>query len=408
MPLLRAGLLTGALLVLPAALGAQQASQDKPKGESEIIVTARPLAETEKALADCTARHCPSAEDIKASLRHAENQFLHGDYWAALGTLRQSGGRNRRYREQAGPEFADLMRATALVSRHVGLDDIYRTSTLSAQEVLADTRPPNDPAMLTAELETGDMYGHLSRAAEAENSYRSVLGTATKAGLPDVAASARLRIVNLYIAKAARPAVQGLYLRKAHAILDEMAADPDPRAQRFLLAGKLMVARIAANRGDERELDAALAYYRAHATSLNPVLISAKLVDLRESGLGDGGLVNAANRYPAQLMDGQWLDVSFWVKPDGHVDDVDILRKSKRLTGPWSAEVLKSVRGRRYAPLPLPPLDPGVLRIERYTYTAPFERTTGSKIMKRSPHGRIEIVDLSNDAGAPPPARPAD
>lgn len=398
---LRAGLFAGAMLFAPTALHAQQAAPDKQESP-DIVVIGQPLGETAKTLADCLARKCPPAEDIKATLRHADNQFLHGDYNAALGTLRQSGGRNRRFREQAGPEFADLMRATALVSRHLGEDQLYRTSTLSAQEVLADTLPPNDPTALIARLETGDMYGHLARPYVAENSYRAVLARAKAAGEADVAASAQLRIVNLYIMMAARPASRDVYLRKARDMLAEMSADPDPRAQRFLLAGKLMVARIAAGEGDETEMNAALAYYRAHATSLNPVLITAKAVDLGERWLGNSMFYNAADRYSGRLVDGQWFDATFWVKPDGHVEDVEILRKSKKLTGPWVEAVVKSVSARRYAPLPLPPLDPGVLRIERYTYTASFEETTASAIKHRSPHGRVEIVDLSTDAGDRP------
>jgi hypothetical protein len=398
----RPGLLLGAALLAPAALHAQQAAPDK--SESQIVVTGQPLDETAKALADCLARKCPPAQDIKASLRHAENLFLHGDYDAALGTLRQSGGRNRQYRKDAAPEFADLMRATALVSRHVGEDELYRTSTLSAQEVLADTLPPNDPTALIARLETGDMFGHLGKPLVAENSYRGVLDRARDSGRADIAASARLRLINLYLMIALRPSARDTYLHKARAMLGEMTADRDPQAQRFLLAGKLMMARIAAQNGDETELNAALAYYKAHATTLNPVLISSKAVDLGERFLGDGLFVNGADRYSPQLMDGQWLDVAFWVKPDGHVDDVEIIRKGKKLTGPWSAAVLKSLQARRYAPLALPPLDPGVLRIERYTYTAPFEQATASAIRRRAPHGRVEVVDLSNDAGAPPPS----
>ncbi|MFS2111753.1 hypothetical protein ACCC88_18830 [Sphingomonas sp. Sphisp140] len=397
---LRAAVLGGALLLAPVLAQAQD------KQESDIVVTGTPLDETDKALRDCLARHCPPAEDIKATLRHSENQFLHGDYRGSLGTLRQSGGRNREYRKQVGPEFADLMRATALVSRHLGEDQLYRVSTLSAQEVLADTLPPNDPARLTSQLEIGDMYGHVGRVAEAESNYRDVLGKAKAAGLADIAASARLRIVNLYILLAQSPAAASTYQRKAHAILADMAADPDPRAQRFLLAGKLMVARIAADRGDEKEQNEALAYYKAHATTLNPVLISSKAADLREGRLSDttsfSKSVNGADSRATQQLDGQWFDVSFWVKPDGRVESVDVLRKSKQLAGPWAKAVLDTIASRRYAPLPLPPLDPGVLRIERYTYTSPYRRITETRIMQHSPHGRIEMIDLSNDAGDRP------
>jgi hypothetical protein len=51
-----------------------------------IVVTGASLAETGRRLAGCLARHCPPDEDIAATLAHAENLFVAGDYRQAHAT----------------------------------------------------------------------------------------------------------------------------------------------------------------------------------------------------------------------------------------------------------------------------------------------------------------------------------
>ena len=79
----RTGILLFALASASPALAQQQRAED-PQDNAAIVVTGTPLAESAKRLKDCIARHCPPKEDIDASLAHAENQFIAGDYLTAL------------------------------------------------------------------------------------------------------------------------------------------------------------------------------------------------------------------------------------------------------------------------------------------------------------------------------------
>jgi hypothetical protein len=105
------------------------------------------------------------------------------------------------------------------------------------------------------------------------------------------------------------------------------------------------------------------------------------------------------------------------VKPDGTVDEVDVLRGGVgALTGPrkanatfnevWTMPIVQQIKARRYAPLAGDRNGPGVLRVERYTLTAWLVDGVGSSgkgsRVQTSGAPRFEMLDLSVD----PPARP--
>jgi hypothetical protein len=46
----------------------------------DVVVTGVRLKDTEAALKACIARKCPPKEDIDATMAHAENEFVAGDY----------------------------------------------------------------------------------------------------------------------------------------------------------------------------------------------------------------------------------------------------------------------------------------------------------------------------------------
>jgi len=407
-------LILATLIAAPA--GAQTAPQGsaptKPAASQEIVVIGR-LGASKRALDECIARHCPPAEDIRASIRHAENQFLNGDYQGAWATLDRAKGRTRGRRNEVAAEYADLMRATALITRNLGEDHAYRTSALQARAVLADNRPPGDPLLLAVSLEVGDMYLRTHHVESAENIYRQIQARARAEGAFTTEAAALLRLVSLYVAEAMGSELAHSYLGKAKAVAAEIAARPEPVFRRFDPVARMMVARLAAQLGDSTGLDAAIEAYRSQVGPLVPVVAWAQPPRLDQARMGAPNdvtspgsrdsaasdyipMTRAENRRPGQDFDDQWIDVSFWVRPNGAVEDVAIIRRSKRLSGGWEVPVLRSVSTRRYVPLALSATDPGLLRIERYTLTAPYEKVTGSIIPGRSPMaGRLEVVDLS-------------
>ena len=93
-------------------------------------------------------------------------------------------------------------------------------------------------------------------------------------------------------------------------------------------------------------------------------------------------------------FDKQWIDVGFWITPDGKIQDAEVLRKSGNEAS-WAAAVLKSINDRIYAPLKREPGDPGVYAVERYTFTSLMEDRTGTRVNQRSAKGRIERIDLT-------------
>src|SRR5207237_3043814 len=109
----------------------------------------------------------------------------------------------------------------------------------------------------------------------------------------------------------------------------------------------------------------------------------------------EGGTVNVNTRI-ADTFDRTWIDVGFWVMPDGRVDGLEIIRQ--RGTTDWAEPLLRSIRGRRYT---VSSGDTPTFRLERYTYTADLERVSGTRIMQRGQRARVEYYDLST--GEPPP-----
>jgi hypothetical protein len=77
-------------VVMLAAPAFAQDSQDNSGSGQTIVVTGTSLAQTERNLRECLARRCPPDEDIAATLAHAENQFVAGDYAAARRTTKAS------------------------------------------------------------------------------------------------------------------------------------------------------------------------------------------------------------------------------------------------------------------------------------------------------------------------------
>src|SRR5689334_5748720 len=97
---MRKSLILAAASLLAFPIAAQQTPPAQDEENPTIVVTGRSLADTAKALKDCLARHCPPDEDVAATIAHAENQFVSGDYKSARQTLLAGSGRNKRHAKQ--------------------------------------------------------------------------------------------------------------------------------------------------------------------------------------------------------------------------------------------------------------------------------------------------------------------
>lgn len=400
--------------LVPAA--SAQTNDDKPNGyDKPIVITGVRISELKDTLSKCLARKCPPDQDIAASTALAEQEFVEGKYQDARATLKASLSRNKNYAKDYPEPVANLFRADSRIAAHMGAGDEYRTETFGVVSALKAGLPNDDPRVLAAEIEVGDMFARMGQIDAAVQKYHALADRASKVNQPNIEGMARLRVVALYAQVASQNRQNYVaYAVEARDAAIRLAKDHDPRMKDFATAANLLVTRLAAKNGDKAAVDRLVAAYVAAGAGAGarPVALYSppmKGIDAVYDGSIPAPVWSKINS--GELI-GQWADISYWVKPDGTVDDVDVLRGGVgALTGPrkvnptfdevWTLPIIQQIKGRRYAPLPGDRNGPGLLRVERYTLTAwladgvgPSDK--GSRIQTSSAP-RFEMLDLSVD-----------
>lgn len=376
--------ITAFLLCASATAFAQPA--EEPEADS-IVVTGQRIRDARDALEACLARNCPPNEDIDATLGLAELQFEAGEYEDARRTVRASVRRNREEAADYPEPVADLHRAGGRLARHMGLDDEARRAVQGILDSLQAGIPQEDHRHFGARLELADIHVAQGRYPSARRELERLAESARRAGREDVATIAEVR--SLWISYLADP--RGSARRE----LRELAASPDPVRATY---AKLMLARIERERGDVAAADALLQEITRGRPSRRTLLHNPPYELAASELYGPGGEIvpTSGTARLSDNFDGQWIDVGFWIQPDGKVAELEILRKGG--DPGWAAPLLESIRGRIYSRAAEP-----TYRLERYTYTAEFEQQTGSRMRRRSPRARVEYMDLSDPASAPAP-----
>ena len=376
------------LLVLVAAVPATGAPASDPQA-NDVVVTGSRLTDTERALAACIARKCPPDQEIAATLAHAENQFIAGDYAGARATLRRGISRNGRHAAAFPVPVSDLHRASATIAVHLGRGESYRFESYEAVSALRAGLPKDDPRVLDTQLQVGTMLARLEDFRAAVEVYADVAARAHALDLADVEGLARLRLATAYSAYAL---VNRDYLAKAGRFADALATNTDPRFARYARAGRILKTRLAIRDGNQQAVDELIAESRLDPTDV-PALIYAPVPDL------DGFFLTISGRISSRTIFNfadQWVDIAFYVLPDGRVDDPGVIRRSPKLSSEaWLQPLLASVAKRRYAALKLDPRDPGLLRVERYTLTSRYVEGPGTRLDVRDGIPRLEMLDLS-------------
>jgi hypothetical protein len=375
------------LLALGSPAFAQdQGGQGQPQGQT-IVITA--LSQSARALRDCLARHCSPEEDIAASLAHAENQFVAGDYEGARRTLKASQRRNDRFASRIPVPVSGLYRAGARVAAHLGEGEDLEQSTWGIKRALKAGLPNEDARLVAADLEVAGMQASLGRGPRARRIFEESISGAEKIGRPDLAAMGRLRLAWLN----KMDGDHGLARRQ----LNALAADRSPAGQAARLSALVLLARLDRAEGRPDSSDALIAEWRAAGVT-RPILLFAPEIKMttREGSEAVSShelpTVSVTRLMATQNFDDRWVDVGFWVTPDGHVGDIDILRSK----GPtyWTKPLLTSIKGRVYAPLTVTSPD-GVYRVERYSFTSLWEDRTGTHLRQRGANARVEYLDLT-------------
>lgn len=387
-----AALSLGASLPAAPAAAAPPAAAE-PAAPPPIVVTGVRIDDARRQLEACIARHCPTLEDIQATLQYAEALFMSGDYRRARATLKSSIGRNRSAAPQHPVAVAGLYRANARMAIHEGDGDDFRMSTYDVEHSLHAGLPRSDPRILGARLETADMHVSLHESDAAEQLYDAVARDAGAIGRPDIAAVANLR-----------HAMLAYHLKRtdARARLEAIARLDGPQTRMLQLAARIALARIDKDKGDGKAMDRLVAELAAQHVRA-PVLLYAPAIGVptaaTTSGFANvgGDAVEMRNMSTMMATDSfdYWADVGYWIGPDGHVSDVSVLRSR----GPtfWLTPVLASVSSRLYAASG--EAGAPAYRVERYRYTSLIERASDTRIKSHSAQGRIEMLDIT---AAPP------
>lgn len=374
-------------LILMAAMSSAAPAAPPPPRRGDIVVTGRRL-DLKNNLERCLARNCPTPEDVDASLAYAEQLFVTGDYDEAHATIKASLKRNKDKARQFPEPVSDLYRSDAKVARHLGLDDEARLSTRQIYEALKQGIRTPDVRHFTARIEMASSYLAFGRYNDARAELRQLQREARSVGRDDIAQIAEVK--KLWIDYVQSPS--------ALSAITKAAADPEPK--RSIVAGgaKFLLTQI---NGEERKLDRDPALETVRTPSTHRVLLFNPPYELatRENlpAPGLNGSISASTLTEGNVLNrlsdtfrNSWIDVDFWIQPDGRVSDVQIARKGA--DAEWATPLLKSIRDRRYSES-----SDGkpTHRLERYTYTAGYEMATGSHMVRRSPLARVEYLDLT-------------
>lgn len=369
-------------------------AQDDDK--REIVVTARSLKDTESDLKACLARGCPPDQDIKATIAHAENQFVEGDYRNARETIVRSLGRNRKHKGEFPIEVSDLLRANGNVAAHLGESNAYRISVLDMRDTLKAALKPDDYRVFGAEIEVADSRMKLGYLDEASDKYLQIERQALAKKLPQVAAIARLRDLSLRVQRA--ESEKTAFRRKeATEAIDAFLLQPTAGAEQFKIVAEVMKSRMDRTAGSTATTDALIARYAALGGTDRPLLLHAAAIEMNEAQAARAAAGGSdLNRRGMQVVDKRWVDIGFWISADGKVDEPEVIRQQGNTD--WTDVVIKSIKTRVYAPLKAEKdgTSPGIYAVERYTLTAQYEDdVTGTRIRQRSPVAKIERIDLT-------------
>ena len=362
----------------------------------EIVVTGQRLVEEQ---AKCVRGECTPLRDAQATIALAEQDFRDGEYVKAKALLAAAISRNKDKGAQAPRAVAAIYEALATVSLHEGDQDDYRRAVAGQVKTLRDNLPADDVAVQAAATALGDMWIKLRDYRQAETTFRGIEEEALAQGQPYAAMMAGMKRVWLAAARGRA--------REATAMLDKLEQRPIAQEPGFRTALRVVRLRLAVRAGDDATITRLAGTIGAEQGG-PPVLIwqpsySDSVAEARNNARAFGG-VDAMEPRGADLAPIQWVDVGFWIRPDGRTEDVEILRGSP--SHGWAPAILQQIAGRRYVAVAWQGDGDaaGNYRIERITPKYEYAVPKGSLIRRRLPASGFEVLDLTASEAAMPPS----
>ncbi|WP_226341711.1 hypothetical protein [Sphingomonas sp. NIC1] len=363
---------------------AQMASGPAPTPDPDIIVSGKTTAEAKRILEACIADRCTPDKEIKASLVYATRQMLDGDYPAARQTLLNARHRNAAFDKTYPLQVSDLHRALTRLSTLDGWRDSARLSAVDATDALRAGLPSGDPTILSQRLFSASQLAREGRIIGATQIYNDVADKARQRGQYAVEAQALFDGAVLYATLAS---LDPVYRNSAQEWADRITHRTEPEFVEMRSGLSLLRTKLAALAAKPQ--DRAAIYSAAQPADGNAAILldEPKLQVLPDDQQLAGGM--AREGVP------EWADVGFWVRPDGSVADLAVVRQSEARPGSWLGEKLKAVSGRRYAPLQGSVGARGLYRVERYSLVHVVQSTIGTHMPVRARIGEIDTMDMT-------------
>ncbi|MGH6743474.1 hypothetical protein [Novosphingobium sp.] len=386
------------LLLLQAADSANKAppvrvapAQDE-FADSMVTVTGRSLRSTAASLEQCLARRCTPAEDIAASMEHAENQLVAGEIQGARKTLIKSRSRNKRYAESLPREVSGLLQFDADVASLLGMPDYGRIATFDSIDALKAGLPADDPSIAAKRLTVADVFLRQGKYSAAVHMYDAVARRAEESGWPAVQGAAMFRSLRFYAMAASVNPAYAYESRKRYAALRETT---DPAMKPMRDAAHALTARLKLLSDKDADVDEVMRGLAGVKVS-TPLLIYAPSVELGAGSSAELGYV-----MPTAGAN-QWVDFNYRIGPDGAVRDVEIVSQAPKVSSGLIAIMKKALVGRRYAPLDLPADSTGMLRRERFMVVADTAQVTNTRLNLKAGLPKLMTMDLTSKMNAKP------
>lgn len=354
-----------------------------------IVVQGERLSQ---ALQQCEAGQCTVRRDAQVSIASAEKLFRDGEYLKAKMLLARAIARNRRHQATSPKLVSSLYEAYATVSLHEGDESGFRRGTRQQVQILRDHLPADDPAVIAKTTALSDMWLKLRDYRQAKLSYEAAEQQAERAGQAEMAAFAAIRVAWLTATMGHRTA--------ARTMLDAIAKRPVANTGDLPDVIQVMRFRIDASSLSEEEMvqrarSIGRAYRNMPLLVVNPAYDFTDITTLNKAARRFQ-LVTPIPVLSSDISSVQWVDVGFWIRPDGRTDEVEILRGMRSES--WAQSIVRQVEGRVYSsflPAPGEKAAAGIYRVERVTLRQRYQIPIGSLTPRRVPVGGVETLDLT-------------